>query len=464
MIRILTLLFFTASIYAIDNQIESYQKLTLAQYQQLDKAKAMQVETKQKIDGYVGEYQKLWGIEDKIQFKCSNGIKSLPHYSTVTPNTDLGKLITRNCEFLEKLKGAETAVSNNITKIQQMLKEYDVAIVKDSNENVFFADTSSAPFKVTYNKSVDTSSAVQNRLDKVLKNNKEKQEKSKDDSSKTKETETIEMVLTDTYNSKEELESATNEVKKVTESELDKKLSKDDKSALADISKTDAIEDAKKSQEAGCSAYDQTCHSLPKWPSQDTVISGVTCNEMRKKDGMTWKSRYNYKCSGEKVILLSDHYQYKKLGVCSLGSERSNNLITIKDGAPVFWRTKSGGFQVYACLNGKSRITVGSVLFKGVKCSAHGKKPGDSWETFGPSIEAECSGMCYVDKKEKVKRATKWNWHCDTYGHIIPGSKSYVGKSSQIKRVQIDGLVRYQRIKPDKYTLKACKVATRQIQ
>ena len=465
---ILFLVLSTTLSHAIDKQIDSYQKLVLAQYEQLDKAKALQVETQEKIDGYVADYQKLWGIEKTIEFKCADGIKSLPHYSSVTPNTDLGKLITRNCEYLEKLKTAETSTLNNITKIQNLLKEYNVAMIKDSSDSLYFADTSIAPFTLTYNESVDISAAVSTRLDSVTETQTSTSaESTSTDNSKDSEstsTTTVEMVITDTYNSEAELETASAEVTKFTDAEFNAKISDEDKAVIEEVAASNAVEAADKAQEAACSVYDQTCSTAAKWPAEDTEIKGITCFEMRKKDGQVWKARYNYKCSGQKVILLSDHYQYKKLGECSLGSKNSNNLTIIKDGAPVFWRTKSGGFQVYACLNGKSRITVGAVMFKGVACKDHGKKVGDSWETFGPTIESECSGMCYVDKKVNVKKATKLNWYCDSLGQIIPGSKSYVGKSTQIKRVQIDGLVRYQRVRPDKYISKACEVSERQIQ
>ncbi len=107
-------------------------------------------------------------------------------------------------------------------------------------------------------------------------------------------------------------------------------------------------------------------------------------------------------------------------------------------------------------------INLGSVSIKGVKCSDHGKKIGDTWETYGPTIDATCSGMCYVGKESRAKRATKWNWHCDIYGHIIPGSTKYVADSTRVKRVLIDGLIRKQTLKPEKYVGAACEKSTRE--
>lgn len=417
MIKFLPLLIFIFSnSHAKDMQYMTFQKVVMAQYEMLDVSKQKISETKNSVDEYVNEYKSLWGIEKPIDYKCSNGIETLPKYSSVTPNTTLGKLIHRNCERLMQLEGAKTQIENNIGSVNQMLKDYGVKLKLDSSDNtIVFAD----------------------KEDRVALNQ------------------------FDTYHKTKK------HLNKTTDNKIVENLSESDKKKLEEIVKDKPVEVVEVKEKKGCGTYDKLCEGLPKWPEKDTVINGITCNDIRRGPNQKWSRRYDFECRKNQVVLLSKPYQWVKRMDCSIKKNAKDKERTkIPEGGVLFTRfTEEDSIGVWSCVDGMG-LQVTSMFFNPVKCSDHGKKAGDEWQTYGSVKEHKCKGLCYAGQKVVKKRAVKWDWHCDKFGHIIPGPKRWDSVTTagiNIKRVLIDKKMFRQNEVPEKFVGESCEESARKI-
>lgn len=396
--------------HAKDLQYLTFQKVVMAQIEMLDVSKQKIEETQSDVNQYVNEYKEMWGIDGPINFKCTNGIETLPRYSSVTPNTTLGKLISRNCERLMKLEGAKIQINNNIDSVGQILENYGVNLKLDNVDNTFvFVD---------------------------------KEERG---SRQTK------------GNSRE----------RVSEKLAIEKINDVDKKKLEDIQTNTPVEVVELKEKEGCTVYDQTCKGLPNWPDKDTVIKDITCNDIRKGPTQKWSNRYNFECRNNQVVLLSLPYQWvKKMGCSIKKNANDKERSIIPEGSVLFTQfNENDRIGVWSCVGGTG-LKVASMYFKPVKCSDHKKKTGDVWETYGSVQEHECKGLCYTGEKTIKKRAVKWDWHCDDFGHIIPGPKKWDSVSTagiRIKRVLIGKKIFRQNAMPEKFVGESCKESNRKI-
>lgn len=354
------------------------------------------------IDSHVVAYQNLWDIKEKIDFKCSSGIESLPNYSSVTPNTELGILIQRKCEKYSKLRSTLTSLQNNSDVIRGILKKFDVTIEK----------------------AIDGTDAVVLIKEEKIDVNSIEKRLMKDGEVINGMTESDKEILKDLPKDKEKLE------KQISEN-----------------------------VDSGCSVYAKTCPHLPNWPDEDTPIGGVTCNDLRKSEGQSWETRYNFYCKGGKVYLKSEKYQYIKRMRCEIGKK------PIAKGSTVFQKRSLGSYEAYTCIGGIG-VNIGSLRFKPVKCDEHGKNVGDEWYTFGESQDYPCRGICYAGKKESKQRAIEYLWRCDQFGHIVPsqpgGKRSFAG-GQFIKNVKVDAQLFKQTIRRSKFLGESCQKATREV-
>ena len=397
----LTLLFLNTSLQANNGgmQVKTFIDTFLINEQAHVTVTAQKDKLSSEIDNHVKAYQELWDIKERINLKCSSGIESLPNYSSVTPNTELGILIKRKCEKHEKLKTALTNLQNNSDVVRNILKKFDISIEK----------------------AIDGSDAI------VLV----KEEKIEVDSIEKRVMKDGEIINGMTESDKEILKSLPKDKEK-----LEKQIAEN--------------------ADSGCSVYAKVCDHLPKWPDKDTAIGGITCDDLRKSEGATWTSRYDFYCKGGTVYLKSDKYQYIKRMPCQIGGQ------DIAKNSTKFHQMSLGSYHAYSCVGGMG-VNVGKINFMPVKCSEHGKKPGEEWFLPGERKEQKCQGVCYAGKNVTKTRAVEYLWRCDKFGHIVPSLPGGKNTYGQGKVVKIDAQVFRQKTKKGKFIGSSCEKANREI-
>ncbi len=242
--------------------------------------------------------------------------------------------------------------------------------------------------------------------------------------------------------------------------------SEDKKTEITDNKTRDSNEQNK--ADGDCSIYDQTCKSSPPFPSQGDVELGINCDDIFKSEGSTWNRRYSFKCSNNKVKLLSKNYQWVKRAPCLMKNQQTGELEKKSNGD--VWMIKKSysnskeikGFDVYACV-GDIYVMVSSIPFKPKKCKDANKKNGQSWWKVGAIEDYKCKSLLCMKKNEsigKTQRYVEYAWTC-TNNNIMPtkvtkDNKKELGVASGARVQKFGSRLFTQSTRPGKYKGTPC--------